>query len=345
MTDGKKREIKAETLIRSIKSVLLVYDRDAELLTWNDAAGLTLGLGQPEAPVTSARLSSELTAAVRHAIDTASMMRVDSCVISVGGEKRMFGFTASPLEEGDKVVGALVTGRDITERLRVAEEIDDLKRRAGVEKVARQVAHELRNPLNSIKIHSQYLELTFPEGDPSRHYARIISEEIDKMDRLLGHLRDLSRAHDLDLRFGSPEEAVVAAWELMRPVAKAKGVDVKLRLDRTPNILHDSPKLQQVFVNLIKNAVEAVKPGNHVLMRCGTTPAGGLFAEVLDDGVGIEQEAADHVFDPFYSTKGRKGEGLGLSICQEIVERHRGTISLISDPDWSTCFRVEIPPP
>lgn len=345
MQNEENREITAETLIRSIQSILLVYDRDGELLTWNDAAGSTLGLGAPKSQGGKPRLSSELSSAVRHAMDNMAMMRVDSCAVKVGDEQRKFGFTANPLEEDGKVVGAVVTGRDITERMRVTEEIEDLKRRAGVEKVARQVAHELRNPLNSIKIHSQYLELTFPEGDPSRHYARIISEEVDKMDRLLGHLRDLSRAQDLDLRFGSPEEALTASWELMRPVAKAKGIDIKLRLDPLPNILHDAGKLQQVFVNLLKNAVEAVKPGEHVLFRGGSTPNGGMYAEVLDDGPGIDPEVADHVFDPFFSTKGRSGEGLGLSICQEIVERHRGVITLLAEAEWSTCFRVEIPPP
>lgn len=345
MPNKENREIKADTLLRSIQSVLLVYDRDCELTTWNDAAAETLGLGPAGARTQRSRLSPELVTAVRHAIESGSMMRVESCSVTVGGAKRQFGFTASPLTEEGKVVGALVTGRDITERMKVAEEIDDLKRRAGVEKVARQVAHELRNPLNSIKIHAQYLELTFPDGDPSKHYAQIISGEIDRMDRLLGQLRDLSRAQEMDLRFGSPEDAITAAWELMRPVAKAKGVDIRLRLDTIPRILHDSAKLQQVFVNLLKNAVEAVAPGDHVLLRSGATQVGGMFAEVLDDGKGIPAEVADHVFDPFFTTKGSAGDGLGLSICQEIAERHRGTISLAADPDWSTCFRVEIPPP
>ena len=340
------RAITAETLIRNIPSILLVFDGLGKLSTWNEAATLSMGLGTPPAQDgQTCDISAVLDKAVQSCMEQASMMRVEQCAVLVDGVERRFGFTANPLLDGDKSIGAVVTGRDITERLKITEEIDDLRRRAGIEKVARQVAHELRNPLNSIKVHSQYLELTFPDGDPSRHYARIISEEVDKMDRLLGGLRDLARAQELNLRFGSPEEAITQACELLRPVAKAKGVAIKLRLGLVPNVLHDSDKLTQVFVNMLKNAVEAVGAGQHVQVRAGSTNAGGLFVEVLDDGPGIDPAAAGHVFDLFYSTKGGTGEGVGLTVCQEIVERHRGSIALLSEPGWSTCFRVEIPPP
>lgn len=339
-----KREITAETLIRNMQSVLLVFDRDGELSTWNDSAETSLGLAPPDGD-TPPEVSPLLKQAVADCIRQRCAMRVEECPIEVDGASRKFGFTANPLIEGDNVLGAVVTGRDITERLKVSEEIDDLRRRAGIEKVARTVAHELRNPLNSIKVHAQYLEMAFGEGDPGIQYAKVISAEVDKMDRLLGGLRDLSRARELDLKLGPPDESIISAWELMRPVAKAKGVEIKLRIEPMPDILHDSLKIQQVFINLLKNAVEAVAAGSHVLLRGGPTPAGGMFAEVLDDGPGITKEIAGRMFDLFFSTKGGAGEGVGLSICQEIIERHRGAISLEEVAGWSTCFRVEIPPP
>lgn len=343
--EHRENNITAEVLIRGIPSILLVFDAEGKLSTWNGAAGKSLGLGEPDTAPPRDELSPKLKMAVKSCMDRSEMTRVDECTILVGNVKRKFGFTANPLQTDGGNVGAIVTGRDITERVRVSEEVDDLRRRAGIEKVARQVAHELRNPLNSIKVHAQFIELLFPEGDPNRRYAKVISEEIDHMDRLLTSLRDLSRAQELDLQYSSPEEAILGATELLTPVAKAKGASLLVEMPPLPPILQDGEKLEQVFVNLLKNAVEAVEPGNKVLVRAGKTPSGGVFVEVLDDGPGVDPEAEDHIFELFFSTKGRASEGVGLALCREIVERHRGSITLATYPEWSTCFRVELPPP
>lgn len=337
--------IAAETLIRNIPSILLVFGPEGELLTWNGAAATTLGLGSPGEEGGGRHLSAMLDQAVADSMSQCAMMRVDECMIEVNGTQRKLGFTANPMEEEGRVVGAIVTGRDITERVKVSDQIDDLRRRAGIERIARQVAHELRNPLNSIKVHSQYLQLGFAADDPANAYAKIIISEVNRMDKLLTGLRDLSRAQEITLSLGSAEEAIVNAFGLMRPVARCKGVEIKLKLGETPEVLHDSAKIEQVLINLLKNAVEATMAGSHVVMRASTSAQGALNVEVLDDGPGIDPEDAERIFDLFYSTKGKTGEGVGLAICREIVERHRGTIALVPVQGWSTCFRVEIPPP
>lgn len=338
-------DISAQTLIRNIPSILLVFGPGGELLAWNEAAAASLGLSLPEDGGEAGSISPALDEAVRDAMSQRAMVRVDECMVTVNGSKRKVGFTANPMEEEGRVVGAIVTGRDITERVIVSDQIDDLRRRASVEKIARQVAHELRNPLNSIRIHSQYLQMGMADGDPAKSYAEVIIGEVDRMDRLLTGLRDLSRAQEIDLSYGSAEESIVNAWELMRPVAKAKGVDIRLRMEPTPEVLHDGAKIEQVLINLLKNAVEAVGAGSHVTLRAGTTAQGALFVEVLDDGPGIDPAEADRVFDLFYTTKDMAGEGVGLAVCREIVERHRGSITLVPVEGWTTCFRVEIPPP
>jgi signal transduction histidine kinase len=335
--------IKAETLIRNIPSILLVFDNRADLVTWNTAAAKALGLGPAPAP--ARRLAAPLTSAVRSCIEKGISVRVDQCAVRVGETDRLFGFNASPICQEGQCLGAVATGRDITESVRIDEEVDDLRRRAGIEKVARQVTHALRNPLNAIKAHAQFIELTFPVDDPSRHYAEVIVEEVDRMDRLLTSLRDLSRVEEMELRLQSPEEAIRSAYDIIRPVAEAKGVDLAEQIEPLPEILQDDVRLQQVFLNLLKNAVEAVDFGGRACIRAVTQPNGGICVDVLDDGPGIDSELSDRIFDLFFTTKGRMSQGVGLALCQEIIERHRGTISLCRDPDWTTCFRVEIPPP
>lgn len=335
--------VAAETLIRNIPSILLVFDNQAELVTWNTAARLAFGMTPQDPP--PAEISPELTAAVRSSIVKALTVRVDQCVVHVGTAERVFGFTVSPVEEGGERLGAVATGRDITERLRVDEEIDALRQRVGIEKVARQIVHALRNPLNAVKAHAQFIELTFPEGDPGIHYAKVISEEVDRIDRLLTTLKELSHAREIQLRLQTPEQAVRAACALTRPLAEAKGAALLAEIALLPAVLHDEDRLSQVLLNLLKNAVEAVDYGGKVLLRAMPDSHGGVTIDVLDDGPGIAPDIADRIFDLFFTTKGRANQGVGLSLCQEIIEGHRGTLTLVKQPDWATCFRVEIPPP
>ena len=337
--------ITPDILIRGIPSILLVFKEDGQLATWNREAAESLGLGQPGNSEGQAELSDELLSVVRSCMDLKEMMRLDECTMEVAGAKRKFGFTANPLYSDNAVLGAVVTGRDITERVIVSAEIEELKRRAGIEKVARQLAHELRNPLNSLKVHAQFIELLFQDDDVNRRYAAVIGEEVDHMDRLLTSLKDLSHAQDLDLRYGAPEAAISQACDLMSAVAKSKGVDIKARIGNLPSVLFDSAKIQQVLLNLLKNAVEAVKPGGNVLVLAGGTDQSGVFVEVLDDGPGIDPKVADQIFNLFFTTKGRSGEGIGLAVCREILEGHRGRIFLARKEGWSTCLRLEIPPP
>lgn len=339
------RAITPEMLIKSIPSILLVFDRGGTLTAWNEAAGSALGLGDPSGAGGDRELSPELLEIVRSCMELCEMVRLDECVMEVGGSSRKFGFTANPLASCSEVMGAVVTGRDITERVIVLKEIEDLRRRAGIEKIARQLAHELRNPLNSMKVHAQFIELLFPEDDPNRRYASVISEEVDHMDRLLTSLRDLSRAQGIDLQFSPPEPAIFRAVDLMVSVARAKGVEIRTKVDTLNSVLHDPEKIQQVIINILKNAVEAVRPGGQILLKAGRDEQGGIWIEVMDDGPGIDPEVAGQIFDLFFTTKGRLGEGIGLAVCREIIERHRGRIFLTRAKGWSTCFRLEIPPP
>lgn len=342
---SENKTITPEMLIKSIPSILLVFDREGKLTAWNEAAGKALGLGDPAGGAPGIPLSPDLCDIVQSCMKLCEMVRLDECGIEVGGSLRKFGFTANPLGSGEGVAGAVVTGRDITERVIVFKEIEDLRRRAGIEKMARQLAHELRNPLNSMKVHAQFIELLFDEDNPNRRYASVISEEVDHMDRLLTSLKDLSRAQEIDLQFSSPEAAIFKSVELMSIVAGAKGVELRTKMDPLGGVLHDSSKIQQVIINILKNAVEAVQPGGHVFLRAAQDAQGGVFVEVMDDGPGIEPEVASQIFNLFFTTKGRSGEGIGLAVCREIIERHRGRIFLTGVEGWSTCFRLEIPPP
>ncbi len=335
-----------DALIQSIHSVLLVFDARGRLVLWNPSAERSLRVREGSVPEEVLdRVGPEVRQAVASCLRTGRTVRCDEVVLDLDGDTRRFGFTASPVRQNGGIVGAVVTGRDITERVEVDRTVGELNRRADRERIIRQVVHELRKPLNAIRGHAQYLLLTCAPGDPAREYARVIVDEVDRMDHLLEGLRGLEDGGEMALRVESPSPALRRAAELMRPVVLEKAgvfeVDVPSGL---PAVAHDPERLEQVVLNLLQNAVDAVPAGGRIALRAA--PVGsGVRVEVWDNGPGVPPDLGERVFDLFVTTKGPAGKGIGLALCRDIVERHGGTISFESEPGRGTAFIVTLPAP
>ena len=338
--------ISLDALVQSIHSALVVFDERVRPVLWNPAARRCLRLPERASPQQVAeRLGPDVLGAVGSCLRTGRTVRCDEVVLDLDGETRRFGFTASPVRQDGSTVGAVVTGRDITERVEVDRTVGELNRRADRERVIRQVVHELRKPLNAIRGHAQYLLLTCAPGDPAREYARVIVDEVDRMDHLLEGLRGLEDRGEMALRVESPSPALRRAAELMRPVVleKAGAFEVDVPPD-LPAVAHDPERLEQVVLNLLQNAVDAVPAGGRIALRAA--PLGsGVRVEVWDNGPGVPPDLGERVFDLFVTTKSPAGKGIGLALCRDIVERHGGTISFESEPGRGTAFIVTLPAP
>ncbi|GAB6064142.1 two-component system sensor histidine kinase NtrB [Deferrisoma palaeochoriense] len=338
--------VPAEILIRSIHTVLVVFDPEARVTLWNPAARTALGLAEDATGAeVEDRLGAEVLAAVRTAMGRRRAARLDEVTLEIGGEPRIFGVTVSPLEEGERLLGAVLTGRDITERVRLSSTLEDLTRQAERAAALRRLVHELRTPLNAILATAQYLGLITDPEAPARRYADRIAEETERLARLLDGVSELQGAGDLALRTADPGPPVRRAVELLTPVAEDACVRLEAQVPvALPAIPHDPDRLEQVVVNLLQNAVEAAGAGGEVRVRVWTE-ADGVVLEVADTGPGVPEEIAPRLFEPFVSGKPGRGRGLGLAVCREIVEAHGGQVSWESEPGRGTRFRVRLPAP
>ncbi len=336
--------VPAEILIRSIHTMLVVFDPGARVTLWNPAAGAALGLaeGATGADV-EGRLGDEVLAAVRTAMDRRRAARLDEVPLEIRGEPRIFGVTVSPLEEADRLLGAVLTGRDITERVRLSSTLEDLTRQAERAAALRRLVHELRTPLNTILGTAQYLGLISEPEAPARRYAQTIAEETERLALLLDGISELQGAGDLALRTADPGPRVRRAVELLAPVAEDACVRLEAEVPSPlPPIPHDPDRLEQVAVHLLQNAVEAAGAGGTVRVRVWAE-ADAVVLEVADTGPGVPDEIAPRLFEPFVTGKPGRGRGLGLAVCREIVEAHGGRVSWESDPGRGTRFRVRLP--
>ncbi len=219
------------------------------------------------------------------------------------------------------------------------------ERLAAVGRLAASVAHELRNPLMVMRNALYYLDRIVSQGnaivsaDILRRYLHIIDGEIDRQTKIINDLLFFSRNRprqltDVDLN-------AIISETLMR-VTMPESVEVHRDLDASlPTIRADADHLQQVFVNLITNAVQAMPEGGVLSVRTRKDGA-DVVIWVADTGAGIPEEAMPNLFQPFFTTK-EKGIGLGLSVTRSLVEGHRGTINVESHVGQGTTFTVRLP--
>lgn len=233
--------------------------------------------------------------------------------------------------------------------------IQDLTRIRQLEIVRRDfvsnVSHELRTPLTSLKLITETLQEGALNDPPTaKMFLERIVGEIDNLTQLVGELLELSRIESgkvpLDKKWISPSELVRGAEERMQLQAERAGIDLKIKLETDlPNIFIDQPRMGQVLVNLLHNAIKFTNPGGKIEISVEKRNDEVVF-HVNDTGVGIPAKDLERIFERFYKTdrsRTERGTGLGLSISRHLVEAHQGKIWAESSPGEGSTFSFSIP--
>jgi signal transduction histidine kinase len=214
--------------------------------------------------------------------------------------------------------------------------------------LAASLAHEIGTPLNSISGHVQLMarRKTGDEGFDRR--LHIIEKQIENIVRTVKQLLSWTRKFDLHLEPVDLRRVIDEAVMLSSPALELRRIDLRTEcVGDCPSIYGDPGYLQQVFLNLINNSMDAMPRGGLLTIRLSDSSergAGGVTVEVQDSGEGIPAETLHHIFDPMFTTKRLgTGAGLGLAICQQIVRQHSGEIVVRSKPHEGTCFIISLP--
>ncbi len=204
------------------------------------------------------------------------------------------------------------------------------------------MAHEIRNPLGSIKGAAEILGEDYRPGAPKEEFVQILLKETDRLDRIVREFLSFARPKTPDLQPFRANEIIESVLTLTAQAARKAGVTVEKRLDPAlgPQSL-DADLLKQAFLNLVLNALQAMHGGG-TLTVASRYSGGCLEVEIADTGVGIAPEHRKKLFSPFFTTR-RDGTGLGLAITYRIVQNHGGTIDVASEPGKGTTFTIRIP--
>jgi two-component system NtrC family sensor kinase len=214
---------------------------------------------------------------------------------------------------------------------------------ASLGKLAAGVAHEINNPLTGILTNSSLLLEDLPADDPRREDVEVMVHETIRCREIVKRLLDFARQTKPQKRLANINALIENIVLLVRNQTSFRNILIEKKLDDIPDVLVDPDQIQQVFVNIILNAAEAMTKGGVLTITSATSPSGDyLVIRIADTGPGISEDVRERIFDPFYTTK-EHGTGLGLSISYGIVEQHGGTISVESCLGKGSTFLIHLP--
>ena len=251
------------------------------------------------------------------------------------------------LAETFNAMAAALKSRDEQLKEQTAKKVMESERLAMIGQLAAGVAHEINNPLTGIVTYGHLLLERLPgEGGRDRDAVQKIVTQADRCREIVRGLLDFSRQRKPDERPSNVNQVLQACMALVAHQALFLNIRIVERLGTDlPLVPMDPSQIQQVFMNIIINAAEAMTEGGTLTLETRLGPAGrGVEARFTDTGCGIGEDDMEHIFDPFFTTKGaRNGTGLGLAVSYGIVKEHKGTIAVESQVGRGTTFVVRLP--
>ncbi len=261
----------------------------------------------------------------------------------IDGPPRRVGVSVEVIGEGDARMGTLVKFKDLESRERIGTQLQVSERLANLGRITAGVAHEVKNPLNSMRIWLENLKASLPDVDGLPLQAvRVLDNEIDRLDSVVKRFLDFTRPPEMHQEESSLKELLEGVLAVERPEFDKAGIKVEARLDAdVPSVLVDQPLLQQALLNLFVNALEAMPGGGQLFVSLHRR---GEMAEmeIRDTGRGIAPEHRQRIFQLFFTTR-PGGSGIGLASAFRTVQLHNGSIEFVSEVGRGTAFRITLP--
>ena len=323
-------------VLASMAHGVLSIDIDGKVVSWNQQA-LSL-LGTPAAAINHFDLrtvfnfqETGIAQTIHHGVP---VMNREIRYQRDKGEWLPLLLTVTPIQdESGSRSGAVVVIRDMSEIKRLEEQVQRTEKLAAVGRMAAGVAHEIRNPLSSIRGFAYLLGRGHAKETPEWEYADVMVREIDRINHVVTDLLNFSRPMTLEPESTMLPDLINHVVSLVSADANAHGIDIHVACQPDlPPMSLDSNQVTQALLNLMLNAVNAMETGGVLMVRAFIShDREALEIQVEDNGPGIDQDDQEKIFEPFYTTRER-GTGLGLAMVRKIAENHDGVVEVESPP-------------
>ena len=348
-----------ENILRSIAAGVITIDKDGIIVTWNSRAEEIMNLSYTQTVGIHYRDFIEMLKVeesireetVRMVELTAQTGKVFSrnrlCYRTPQGDETYVNLSASQLRsEAGEYLGVVVVFEDITHEVQMKEEVERVSKLAETGQLAANIAHELRNPLSSIKGAAQLLRHELPEDYVEQHgeFLDIIVEEVNGLNRMTSEFLEFSRVTPPHMEMIDVNAMISRLLQFMTTYLTNEEVQLEMNLDETaPRLYLDKSQIEQVIRNVVINAAQAMPHGGQLTVESRYIPGQEIVEmKFRDTGVGIAADKLEKIWTPFFTTK-TKGTGLGLAIARKIVETHGGRMTAHSTPGEGSYFTIQLP--
>ncbi|MBW2517239.1 MAG: PAS domain S-box protein [Deltaproteobacteria bacterium] len=337
----------SDNIVENVPIGLLALDHQGRIAAFNRGAEAILQCSAPEVmgQAASKCLPAELLKEINHSQTHDDIIEKEIEYTTAEGKTVPLEIGASSIkDENNDFVGNVLLFKDLTEVRALRQEIARNQRLATVGRLAAGVAHEIRNPLSSIKGFATYFKERYPDRPQDQQTATIMIQEVDRLNRVVGQLLEFSRPIAMKPQKVSLPSFIADSIKLIEDRAAEKNISIHVYNNaRVDEVRIDPDRINQVLLNLYLNAVDAMESGGELKVEISADGQDrDIVIQVSDTGSGISPEDLAKIFEPYFTTKST-GTGLGLAIAHNIIEAMGGSIKVTSNSGKGTSFRVTIP--
>jgi two-component system, sporulation sensor kinase E len=276
---------------------------------------------------------------VASVVENCSPQMFELQLMHKNGKPLIFQSTTLPIIVNEKIAGIICNSRDVTELRETEERLRRTDKLSVVGELSASVAHEIRNPLTSLKGLVQLLQM---EDEKHQLYYQIMIDELNRINHIVSELLLLAKPQQIKYTEADLQMILHDVISLLKTEASLHNIQIEFEVKDHPVMIECEPnQLKQLFINIVKNAIEASSGGDSVFITLESFDNNASI-RVKDEGIGISKELLERIGEPFYSSK-EKGTGLGMTVSFKIVQSHNGTIKFNSEPEKGTEVIVQLP--
>ncbi len=341
-----KIETYTGSILANMNDAVVALNPDGKILVFNKAAEKMFHVKSSETlGKECSQIFSSVCPLLKNALESGQSAFDPAMKIHAGGKDLIVSTNITALKnELGNVDMIFAVIRDITEQRKLQENLQRKDQITAMGHLASGVAHEIRNPLNAISMIAQRFQHEFEpknDADEYQNLARTIVSESYRINNIVQQFLQFSRPARLIKKETDISKIVADVATLIRPQAIEKGIIVESECSPVQKIHVDADKLEQAILNIAKNSLDACSSGDKITLTCMLE---NKVIKIIasDNGPGIPQDVRDKIFNMYFTTK-QKGTGIGLSIVQQIISLHDGTIEVTSHEGKGTTFIIQLP--
>jgi two-component system sensor histidine kinase HydH len=333
-------------VIANLPDGLVVLDEQNRIVLQNSAAEAMTG--HLESDIRGQSVDHVLPAALKRLLPSPGqedrvVEREVECALKNQEPITLSVSAARIVNAAGKFIGSLIIFRDLTEIKALQQEVQRREKLAALGGLAAGIAHEIRNPLSSVKGMATYFKTRLASDPEAREAAEVMISETNRLNRVISELLEFARPSNISPVLTEINTVIEHSLRLISADLEAHDISLDLHLEPDlPSVHLDPDRFIQCLLNLYLNGIQAMDRGGRLTVATRPAQDEGVEIEVSDSGAGISEEDIQHIFDPYFTTKA-SGTGLGLAIVHKIVDNHQGRITVRSTPGAGTAFVIWLP--